>query len=99
MHPNHKLVEFFQALCDLLSIPLSAIYLWIIAFGFSNNGEDLFFITQCFEIVFVIRVILMFITTYEDPITLEIATSIRAVAYNYVVNGSFLRHFLSVFPF
>jgi hypothetical protein len=38
LHPDKsKLVLIFQALCDFLAIPVSIVYLWIIAFGFETR--------------------------------------------------------------
>ena len=68
-----------------------------IAFGFDNNKE----LTEAMiyvEIFYFIEIVAQFFTTYKDSEHFENVYTMRLIAREYVLNGSFIFHVLAFIP-
>ena len=72
-----------------------------IAFGYdmSPDIELIYKLNRISEILFVLEIIQHFFTCYRDTETFENVYSLRRIAKHYVIEGSFLIHFVAAFPF
>ena len=51
------------------------------------------------EILFFVEIIQHFFTAYKDTETFESIYSLKKIAQNYMLNGSFFVHLLAAFPY
>ena len=72
--------------------------LYIIAFGIKEAGATCWAITQWLEVFFGIEILLKFFQSFKDPETLMTVTSLKSIAHNYIINGTFLTDLVSFFP-
>ena len=72
-----------------------------IAFGYDKSADInlIYNITRISEILFVLEIIQHFFTSYRDTETFENVYSLKKIAKHYVVEGSFVIHFIAAFPF
>jgi hypothetical protein len=56
-------------------------------------------VVELIEILFLIEIILNFITAYRDRDTFEPEYRIKNIALNYVRHGAFISHVLTAFPY
>lgn len=51
------------------------------------------------EILFLLEIIQIFLTSFKDTETFDPVYSLKRIAINYILHGSFIMHFLAVFPY
>jgi len=73
--------------------------LYFIAFGFSEETTWMWQITNFVEILYGFEIGLHFFTTYKDPETFQTVTSLKSIAINYIIRGSFFKDVIAFFPF
>lgn len=54
---------------------------------------------ESIEVLFFLEIALNFITSYIDPETFEPVYSIKNIAINYIIEGAFIAHLLTAFPY
>jgi hypothetical protein len=54
---------------------------------------------EAIEILFFIEIAFNFITAFTDPETFEPVYSVKNIAINYVIHGSFIVHLATAFPY
>ena len=69
----------------------------MIAFG-TVSGDTIDLVLKYSEIFFLLEIIQNFFTSYSDPEHYDTIDSIKLIATRYVLYGSFIVHFLAVFP-
>ena len=82
-------------------VPNVMLNLFFIAFGYKGGPEldFIFSIVQLSEIMFLFEIIQHFFTSYRDTETFENVYILKKIARNYIINESFVLHFIAVFPF
>jgi len=65
----------------------------------SPTNKIIIFFDDCVEIAFGLDLLLNFLYSYENPETLDTIIELKMIARNYVVKGTFIVDFVSVFPF
>jgi hypothetical protein len=89
-----KLFHFFPSFIALFT---STFYLLFIAFGFFS--KSLWDLVRVLELIFLMEIVLNFVTSYRDPETLDTIYSVKLIAKNYVFNGEFFIHLIAFFPY
>ena len=69
-----------------------------IAFGFETLGV-LRQILSLVEILFWLEIVINFFTAYKDTETFESIYSLKKIATHYILQGEFIFHALSAFPY
>ena len=94
---SNRCLAFFHFFPGVVAVYTCTIYLMFIEFGIFN--DTLWNITRALESLFIIEIILNFVTTYIDPESLENITDIKQIVKHYVFRGEFLMHLIAVFPY
>ena len=91
----------FKVIMGGLVVPNVMLNLFFIAFGYQGSPTlDLIFqIVQLSEIMFFIEIVQHFFTSYRDTETFENVYVLKKIARNYIINESFVLHFIAMFPF
>lgn len=97
MDANSGFVTFFQILIGIIVIPNVILNLYIMAFGYKDNEIIIQFLLIS-EFFFLLEIIQNFFTSYSDPEHYDTIDSIKLIATRYILNGSFIVHALSFFP-
>jgi hypothetical protein len=56
-------------------------------------------VVESIELLFLIEIILNFITAYRDPDTFEPEYRLKNIAVNYLFHGAFISNALTAFPY
>jgi len=94
---GNRCLNLFHVFPSLVGIFTCTNYLIFIAFGIFNDW--LWDITRMLEGLFIVEIILNFLTSYIDPESLDDITDIKEIMRNYVFRGDFLMHLIAVFPY
>lgn len=97
MDANSGFVTVFQILIGIIVIPNVLLNLYIMAFGYNGN-EMISMVLLVSEFFFLLEIIQIFFTSYSDPEHYDTIDSIKLIATRYILNGSFVVHALSFFP-
>jgi hypothetical protein len=69
-----------------------------VAFGFHGFSTARMTI-ETIEILFFIEIVQHFLTAYIDTESFDAVFSVKRIAINYIINGSFVVHLLAAFPY
>ena len=97
--PDQPFVTTFHLVVGIISLPAVFFNLFLISFGLNAAGETFEQLTYWLEVFFGIEILLKFFTSYKDTETMMTVTSLKSIAVNYMVNGSFLTDVLTFFPY
>jgi len=79
--PESPVLSAFKVVTGLLSMPSVAAYLFVIAFGFQNQGTEwIKWFAYCTEIFYGIEILLNFFTAFKDLETFQPVTSLKRIA-------------------
>ena len=54
---------------------------------------------QLLDLLFLVEIVLNFFTAFKDTETFEPVYTVKKIAINYILNGSFFVHILAAFPY
>jgi hypothetical protein len=73
--------------------------MYFISFGFDDSPPYVWMITTWMEVIFFIEIVLHFLTSFKDLETFKNVVSVRQIAINYILTGTFLTDVLPVIPY
>ena len=96
---GNKWLAAWYIFMGIVPLPDIILNLLFIAFGPGPEFDMAHTISNWMEIIFVIEILLGFITSYVDREKFETEYTLKAIAANYIWSVSFVLHVLAVFPF
>jgi hypothetical protein len=89
----------FSFFVNIMSLPISVMHLFVVAFGEEAAGKNFLVIAYVIEAFFGLEILLKFFTSYKDYETFQVITSLKKIAQNYIMNGTFILDIVAFFPF
>ena len=99
LSPDSSFLKGFSLFVNIMSLPISMMHLFVVAFGKEEAGATCVNITHVIEAFFGLEILLKFFTSFKDYETFQTVTSLKKIAQNYIVYGTFVLDIVAFFPF